>query len=384
MNCKDVKYYLNDYLNGMLIDEMRREIEIHINICHSCKKKYEELLATLNSSGSRKKIIHPVRDFREGISEINENDSDIRLPDVLFSPHTGRDDPRYKVKSRKKHLLAKWIAIGAPTASVLLAVLISVLYYSKTPTAFWQVENLKGTPMVGDVKLEGSGILPLGDWLKTDASSSARLKAGMIGNVDVKSGSEIRLVETDEKEYKLYLKVGKISAKTWASPNIFKVETPTGEATDLGCAFTLEVDKDGSSLLHVTKGWAALKSGKDKSILPAGTSCSTRKNIGSGTPYSDSASIDFKTALKQLDFENGGEEALKAAVASAKSQDAFSLWYLLNKVKPGEKKIIYDRLAEFVPPPENVTLNGIMDGNTEMFLSWWGKLGCGSKTLWNY
>ena len=43
MKCRDVKYYLNDYLMGKLIDEMRTEISIHLKHCHSCRKSASEL-----------------------------------------------------------------------------------------------------------------------------------------------------------------------------------------------------------------------------------------------------------------------------------------------------------------------------------------------------
>jgi Putative zinc-finger len=382
MKCKDVKYYLGDYLNGKLIDEMRREIEVHLTLCHSCKKKSNELMANLKLSGIIRKKIHQ-GSFWEGVSDLNETDSGPKLPDILFSPYKRKEDPRYKIKLRKKILRSKWIAIGAPLASILLAILLSVLYFSKTSATFWQVESIKGSPIAGNIRLDGSGILRVGEWLKTDASSEALLRAGMIGAVDIKPNSEIRLIETNDKEYKLYLSIGKISAKTLSPPNMFKVETRVGEAIDLGCNYTISVDGDGSTEIQVTSGWAAFKSGKSESILPAGTVCEIRIKGGPGTPYSIKTTTEFKDALTSFDFENGGEPALEEILKDAGKLDAISLWYLIKNANVEEKELIYNKLEELVPPPGSITYNGIMNGNNEMLFKWGEKIGCGSRALWD-
>ena len=380
MKCEEVKYYLGDYLNGKLIDEMRRDIELHIIFCHSCKAKSEELKTALRSSGKRKKIPHG-RDFWESVSDITENDSDIKLPDILFT-RGRKDDPEYKIKSGKRFFRTKWIAIGAPLASILLAILLSVMYFSKVPAPFWQVDSLKGSPVIGGTKLNGSGTLPPGKWLKTNSESEARIKVGMIGNIDVAPGSEIQLVETNDKEYKLFLQEGKISAKTWAPPDLLKIKTPAGEVTDLGCAYTLEVADDSSSVLEVTTGWVAFKSGDDKFIIPAGAVCRTESHSGAGTPYFSNSSDEFKDALAKYNFQGNSDDELKSVLANASPHDALSLWYLLKRATEKQKKEIYSTLSRYIPPPDNVTLQGIMQNNNSMLFSWWQRLGCGSKSLW--
>jgi len=49
---------------------------------------------------------------------------------------------------------------------------------------------------------------------------------------------------------------------------IFIVETPLATAVDLGCKYTLEVQEDGSSLLHVTLGLVALERDARETIVP--------------------------------------------------------------------------------------------------------------------
>lgn len=379
MKCKEITYYLVDYFEGKLIDEIRREIRVHISFCHSCKTKLDELKTA--SRSSREKFAHE-GDVWEGVTDLNEYDSDLKLPDILFSRFRGKEDPVYKLKLHNRFLRSKWIALGLPLVSIILGVIVALMYFSKTPTTFWQIETLKGNPIAGNQQLNNGGVLPNGVWLKTDATSEAVLKSGVIGDIDIAPESEIKLVGTSNNEYKLYLKSGKISARTWSPPDFFKIEIPSVEIIDLGCAFTIEAGKDNSSKLYVSSGWVALKSGKEKFIVPAGMICETNANGQTDIPYFVNTSSVFKDELVQ--YDSGRSDVLEKLLLNAKYSDKVSLWYLLKSVDPDEKKMIYDKLAEFVTPPENVNYIGIMNGDNAMFLSWWEKLGCGSRTLWNY
>lgn len=383
MKCREVKYYLNDYFEGKLIDEMRREIELHLNKCHSCRKKSIDLRLRLRSSGSLHKKIHQGEDFWEGISDQNETDPDFHLPAILYSPIKKIDHPKYKLKLRNRFLRSRWIAISAPLGAVLLAVFIAVLYYSKSEPSFWEVESLKGTPIAGGEDINGTGMLPLGEWLITDSHSRARLKAGMAGEVDVDAGSMVKLVDTKESDYKILLKEGKIDARLWHRANHFSVTTPAVTAVDLGCSYTMEVNENGYSFLSVTAGNVLLKSGTKEEIIPAGAVCESTKQNGPGTPYFLNASTEFKAALAKYDQGGRKRDDLETILSNSGKKDALSLWYLLKNAKPGDVKIIYDKLAEQVTPPGGITIEGIKGGNQKMLLLWWEKFGYGDKSMWD-
>ncbi len=383
MKCREVKYYLNDYLGGKLIDEMRNEISLHLNKCHNCRKRSGELKIILKSSGTLRKEIHQGGELWESISEMNENDPEFNLPAILYSPLKRRDTPQYKLKFRNRLFRSRWIAIGAPLSAILVAILISVLYFSKTQPAFWQVETLEGSPAAGRIKIGDSGILPAGEWLTTDSHSKARLNTGLAGEVDVYPGSEVQLVSTKENDYKIYLKLGKIHTRTWAPANVFSVIIPSAYVIDAGGSYTIEVDKSGSSILKVINGNVVIKSGSDKEIVPAGAVCETMKNRNPGTPYFLNASAVFKAALLRYDFGNGSHNDLETVIENAGLKDALSLWYLLKDARPDDVQLIYDKLAELVPPPWGVTYEGIKNGDSGMLLRWWEQLGCGKKSLWN-
>jgi hypothetical protein len=383
MKCREVKYYLNEYLGGKLIDEMRREISGHLDTCYSCRKKAAELKLTLQSSGTLRKEIHQGGELWEGVSEFNENDPAINLNNILYSPLRRREDTLFKIKLRRRVLRSRWIAVGAPLSAVLAAILISVFYFSKTSPAFWQVQTLKGSPVAGDKIINDSGILPAGGWLKTDIHSGARLKTGMAGEMDVDPGSELQLVSTKENDYKVYLKFGRLYVKIWTPTNLLSLIIPSAYVIDKGSTYTIEVDKSGSSSLRVITGSIIIRSGTDNEIIPAGAVCETMKNRNPGTPYFQNSSAAFKTALSVYDFGNRSRADLEKVIQNAGKNDAMSLWYLLKDTSPGGMELVYNKLAELVPPPAGVSLDGIKKGDNNMLLMWWDRLGCGSKSLWD-
>ena len=374
MKCRDVKYYLNDYLMGKLIDEMRTEISIHLKHCHSCRKSASELKAILKSTGVIWKKIHQTEELWEGISEPNENETGFSLPEILYSPLNRGISRQDKYKFRNKLFRTKWIAVGAPLSAVLITVLISVLYFSKAQPAFWEVEALKGSPTAGSTTFSKSGVLALGEWLTTDSHSKARLIAGMAGEIDVDPGSRLQLLETKDTGCRIFLQSGKIDARIRAPAKHFLIITPSATAIDLGCSYTIEVDKKGSSILNVTDGKLIIKSGGSEEIITAGTICETRKNKSPGTPYSADASAEFKEALSNFDFGGRTEEELETVLEKSTEKEAVSLWYLLKNSKPERVRLIYDRLFELVPPPLSVTYEGLLKKNEKMLKDWWEEM----------
>ncbi len=109
----------------------------------------------------------------------------------------------------------------------------------------------------------------------------------------------MQLLATQPTEHRLELARGKMSARIWAPPRLFFVDTPSAVAADLGCAYTLEVDDDGGSVLHVTSGWVALQLKDRESMVPAGAACETQPGIGPGTPYFVDATPVFREALQE-------------------------------------------------------------------------------------
>lgn len=170
-----------------------------------------------------------------------------------------------------------------------------------------------------------------------------------------------------------------MSAKIWAPPLLFFVDTPSGVAADLGCAYTLEVDDLGASLLRVTSGWVALRLIDIESVVPAGAACATRPGVGPGIPYFEDSTENFKSALSRLDFDRELTEDLRAPVlnlviAEARPRDTLTLWHLLYRVQGPQREQVFERMAALAPPPEDVTRAGCLQLDEKMLHLWKGYL----------
>src|SRR5437870_1863000 len=201
------------------------------------------------------------------------------------------------VKHRWRFLNLRLSAqLGAVAACLVVAV---TLYFYLRPLTVddrgpsWEVARLAGAPRIGLKAVganAGTGKLSVGQTLVTDSSSRANITLNETGTIDVEAGSRIRLVQSGRGRKRLSLERGTIHATIWAPPGEFVVDTPSGVAVDLGCAYTLHVAPDGSGLLRTTLGWVGFHSNGRDSFIPAGAVCPTHRNVGPGTPYFEDAS----------------------------------------------------------------------------------------------
>lgn len=253
------------------------------------------------------------------------------------------------------------------------------------PSSGWQVARLAGAPRVGNAAIEGQPArLAPGQTLVTDSRSRAEVSADETGEIEVDPDTRLRVVESGTERKRLALDRGVIHAFIWAPPGEFMVDTPSATAVDMGCAYTLQVDDSGAGLLRTTMGWVGFRLDGHDAFIPAGAVCATRPAIGPGTPYFEDASPVFRAALTQFDFGPPDQRpaSLNIILANARQRDALTLWHLLVRVNSSDRGRVYDRLAQFVPPPPAVTRTGIMSLDQTMLDMWWNELGLGDVSLW--
>src|SRR5579863_4070094 len=255
----------------------------------------------------------------------------------------------------------------------------------------WDVARLAGAPQVGQFELAGASgkaQLKVGQLLVTDSNSRASMIEAEVGEIYVDAGSRLRLIETGSNRKRLSLELGTIHAAIWAPPGEFVVDTPSASAVDLGCAYTLHVNEDGSGTIRTTLGWVGFhRDGRD-SFIPAGAMCSTRPAQGPGTPYFEDATEEFRGALHALDFESlsseARDQAMRTILAQARRRDAFTLWHLLSRVSDAERPQIYERMAALVRAPKGTTREGTLALEPKMMDAWWDAFDLGYISIWRF
>lgn len=356
-----VKEKLSAYLHHELPKEERQMIAEHLLLCEFCRKEHDEI--------------------RFGV-ELADKLESFDAPKMVWNRIENALDKQ--TSTAKTSLFSRQFLIPA-TASVLMLFTISLalyfIYFREAPNDFvenkpqksesteWSVKILSGKSITENDKLE------VGETLATDANSRASVQVANIGQVEIEPNSRLQLVKTEATEHRLSLEEGKMSALILAPPRLFVVDTPSAVAVDLGCAYTLEVDKEGNSKLHVTSGYVALERDGRESIVPFGAMAITKKGKGLGTPFYEDVSAEFQKALYKFDFEHGSSKSLQMILTMAREKDSLTLWHLLPKTNGVERERVFKTLNKFVKLPEGVNKEGILNLDQKMLEEWRKEIG---------
>ncbi len=373
---------LSAYRHAELSSDETRHVAEHLIGCNRCRLQFEEIKLGIKLAEALPQLTAPDSLWSK-LEERLENP-----PEVI---------ERLTTRTTKSHLSSFKVwqpGFAGVAVGLLLTVCMSAFWiYTRESRPFWDVVRINGAPTIGSSRISDRGQLAVGQWLETDESSSAKIDVATIGHVEIDPNTRVRLVETRPTEHRLELARGKMTAKIWAPPRLFFVDTPSAVAADLGCAYTLEVDDAGGSLLRVTAGWVALQLKGRESVVPAGAACATRPGIGPGTPYFEDATPLLKTALAKLDFEPSDTEwskipALDLILQESRPRDTLTLWNLLYRVEGEDRVRVYERMASLSPPPKDVSREGVLRLDEPTMRLWKGYLengwssDSGLKKLW--
>lgn len=274
--------------------------------------------------------------------------------------------------------VSPWLTAAAAVVALLVGGVGGLLVSYRAP-ARWSVQALSGAPVLGGVALRGQGKLAAGLPLVTDARSRALLEVGKIGRAELGPNSRVEMVRGGFVQHRLSLERGRLEVAISAPPRLFFVRTPAALATDLGCAYTLDVDSAGSSRLHVTAGWVELGGNGPSAMVPAGLVAEVAVGGRPGTPYPEGFPAEARAALHRLDDGSGGSADLAVVLGALhrptdfivlRQQSAITLLSLLQRVPDELRKPIYRRLAALSAPPAGVTREGILALNRPMLERW--------------
>ncbi|HKQ76000.1 MAG TPA: zf-HC2 domain-containing protein [Blastocatellia bacterium] len=319
--CWRYQRLLSPYLDGALDRSAAARVESHLAVCASCRTQSENLRFASRLVANL---------------ELREAES----TPYWFTPEVAAHPLR---QSRKL------VFILAPAAVLLMIAVVAVWYFIRGASASLEVARLSGQPVIESIPIDMTARLRTGEWLETDGRSRALIQVGQIGEVEVDPRSRVRLVKTGANEHRLELARGRLYASVVAPPRLFQVQTPSAVAIDLGCAYTLDVDESGGSLLHVTSGWVALERNGRESFVPAGALCRAEPDGRLGAPYFEDSSARFQQALTRFDFGSDKANAFAVLLAEARVRDALTLWHLLARVGGNEREQTYDRLVALIP-----------------------------------
>ena len=234
--------------------------------------------------------------------------------------------------------------------------------------AKWSVKA-EGSVTVANVPVSSSTRLRPGATLVTGDGSSARVKVGSIGEVELGAGSVIRLESADATGHRFELERGEVHARIWAKPRFFQVATARVRAIDLGCVYTLRVDEHGAGSLEVYYGAVELADPEGTTFVPAGNAAGI-DGSGRSVPWPFTSTPAFRSAATVLSSGVRDSVAFAALLGGADERATITLWHLLPRVDVSFREPIATRLAALVPPPTGASLERVLELEAGSLAAW--------------
>ncbi|MEZ0325749.1 MAG: zf-HC2 domain-containing protein [Fimbriimonas sp.] len=337
---------LTAYAHGELHGPDLERVEEHLKDCRECRQELANIRSVCQALGSAKTL----RTKDELWSQINNQ----------LAPKRQRPILRFALAAVAVVLVAGvWVSLKPNQTDPVQA--------SNGPA--FELLNVQGPVTVATKPVQQGSLVRQGESLCTGPAAKTRIAVGDVGEIELSQGSELQLVSCDSKQHRMRLTKGELSAMVVAPPRFLVIETPAGEAVDLGCAYTLKIDDQGNTILHVTSGWVSLEREGPDGLVPAGWSCVTRKEQGVGTPVCGKAPTPVRAAFKRFDLERDGP-ALSFCLKVARKEDALSLWHLLARTNGSDRELVWQRLAKLSPPPKEAPKQAVLSLDSKAMDAW--------------
>jgi hypothetical protein len=304
-------------------------------------------------------------------------DPEVARLEELLAP-LKHDAPLDELRVRRRRSKLPFIIAGALAAAAAVVIIVKWPRATTEPASYACGAHASGFAFTarggGSVACGGSsvpaGVLPVGGTLDTGAHE-AELAIADIGSAQLSPQTRVRLDGTSAERHQLYLERGRMDAFVVAPPRIFAVGTPSGQVTDLGCAYTLEVDENGSGSVVVRSGMVELEAANGRVVVvPAGASARLLAGRRASLPLTKTA--DAQLAAAVTDFHRGTAGALERVLAAAKATDAITVANLVRVVSDEKKRTVLERLAQLVTPPQNMSVDDVLE--LDLFDMWFDEI----------
>ena len=304
-------------------------------------------------------------------------DADVARLEALLSP-LAHVAPLDELRIRRKRSLLPVFIIGGVIAAAAVALIVVWPRESEPPPKGYacgaQATGFAftargGSVQCGDAKVP-AGVLPVGGTLDTGAHE-AELAIADIGSARLSPKTRVRLDATSAERHELYLERGKLHAFVSAPPRLFSVGTPSGPVTDLGCAYTLEVDEAGAGSVEVESGMVELEAANGGVIVvPAGASAPLLAGRRASLPLTKGASAQLVAAVGE--FHAGVAHARDRVLAAAQPSDAITVANLARVVAADERRAVLDRLMQLSKAPQDMTVDEVEQ--LDLFDMWFDEI----------
>jgi len=403
LNCEEVKIYLHDYVDELLDKSVKKEVEIHIRSCETCFARYKKMTGFFEKLKDLQDIVELPGDIRENLSEellrksLSQKIEEKPVPKVnirRLKKEQARLEKSLKLSrgAARKSRISKNII--TPARSIPFAFKTGRLNFRKTIFSFlpliliaagyliynyslinspWIVEEKYGSYLI-DGKKNQVGKLEKGTSLKVLDSSKAIVYIPRTGRIEVDQNTKLVLVKPNNRDNRISLLSGSIKIVTTAIIPNFTVELDNYSIRDVGGVFTVSIDNENSANVFVDFGMVEIFYKDNSFFLDEGYNCELPMGRRPGTPYRFDASDSLKKLIHWFDLKDGDDSLVDKIVEQANQSDALTLLGLIPRVSPVKRQVLYQKISDYFPPPDDVTRMGVITLNSEMLESWWNEI----------
>lgn len=399
MNCEEIKISLHDFVDELLDDNRKREIEAHLKTCNICFAEYKKI----------KKFFDKLKNMPytiEAPSNLVEVLSGELLKKAVAEQQEERTKPKVKINKLKreqvkqekllknsrgafrKSRVTKSIfttKISAPIVpkfgldakktilTLLPLVLFAVGYFVYDFSLInspWKVRTITGNVLING-QIRATERWEENESLVTDNYSKAVINVPKTGRIEVDANSFLILLKAKDKGNKLKFLKGSIRV---INSNLFPylaIEIDHSLVYDRGGTFEITIDDNSYSHIKVEYGYVEIEQNGRKFYVDEGHTCEIRPNTHPGVPYRVDASEELKSEIRRLDYEGGGDESVQKIISMATESDMLTLLGLIPRSSESYRSILFNKISAYYPPPSGITLAGIVKLDADMLEKWW-------------
>ncbi|MBI1939315.1 MAG: zf-HC2 domain-containing protein [Ignavibacteriales bacterium] len=399
MTCEEVKFSLHDYVDELLDEKTRKEVEVHLRTCPECIFSFKKLK---NFFDILQKIPHPAEPpeeiianlsgelLKRTVSEVSEEKEKPKInlrrikreqkkqeKELRISRGAGRKSliTRSVAETKLKHsyILSGRLEVRKTILTLLPLVIIAVCYYIYDFTKMnspWKVRTLLGSVFING-RIDELGRWDEGTSLFLQQYSKAVVSIPSTGRMEVNENSLLILEKAKKGDNAIVMKRGKIQIENTEQMPDLAIQIKNYRIHDHGGAVTLTVDDAENILISVELGYVEIKGEGRILFVDEGYNCELRTGSFTGTPYRSEAPDTLKQLIQLIDYQNGGDAAIQKVIDLASDSDILTLLALIPKASGTYRAALYDKISKTFPPPGTITKEGIINLDQYMFEDWW-------------
>ena len=403
LSCEEVKINLHDYVDELLDDSVKKEIEEHILTCETCLVRYKKMTSFFDKLKDLQDIVELPGDIRESLSNellkrsLNEKIEDKPVPKINLRKIKKEQAKLEKSLKQargaaRKSMISKTIITSRRSVPLLLRkeklnlkktllILLPLLIIAAGYFTYgvlqvnspWNVETNYGSFLING-KRNQPGKLEKGSAVRTIDSSQVIIYVPQTGRIELNPNSELVLEKPENNDNRVSLLGGSIKVITTAMIPKFTVDLINYSVRDVGGVFTVSVNDAGNSKVFVDFGMVEIFYKGHSFFLDEGYNCELQLGRRPGTPYRFDATDSLKHLVRQFDMKNGNDNLVDEIVQQANQSDALTLLSLIPRVSAVKRQVLYQKIADYFPPPDNVTRLGVITLDSGMIEAWWNEI----------